>query len=168
MVGSSVWQTVSNREEQKKCASVRARIYVAVLSVVTPRLTFHRPDPYHLVFRPSCLGITPRSGRTPILSYYSHNLCTTLSPPAGARYLLGLGEKFCIERGRPRGTDKLYLQNMSRFARSIRIRDAMKDFEGESDYIPGLYIPSPWNPGRADVNIEFRLMIFADRFELLH
>ena len=96
-----------------------------------------------------------------------HDLCTTLSPPAGAKYLLGLGEKFCIERGRPRGTDKLYLTNMSRLARSIRIRDALKDFEGESDYIPGLYIPSGWNPGLADVDIEFRLMAFADRIRSL-
>lgn len=113
------------------------------------------------------LGMHPLRFFNRISNMSCHNLCTTLSPPAGARYLLGLGEKFCIERERPRGTDKLYLQNMSRFARSIRIRDAMKDFEGESDYIPGLYIPSPWNPGRADVNIEFRLMTFADRIRAL-
>lgn len=84
-----------------------------------------------------------------------HNLCTTLSPPAGARYLLGLGEKFCIEWGHPRGTDRMYIKNMSRFAHSIHIQEAMKDFEGESDYILRLYIPSSWNPGLADANIEF-------------
>jgi hypothetical protein len=84
-----------------------------------------------------------------------HNLCTTLSPPAGARYLLGLGEKFCIESGHPRGTDRMYIKNMSRFAHSIHIQEAMKDFEGESDYILRLSIPSSWNPGLADANIEF-------------
>jgi hypothetical protein len=42
---------------------------------------------------------------------------------------------------------------MSRFAHSIHIQEAMKDFEGESDYILRLYIPSSWNPGLADATL---------------
>lgn len=49
--------------------------------------------------RTAILNMHPRRwfSRNMRLSY--HNLCTTIQPPAGTRYLLGLNEKYCIERG---------------------------------------------------------------------
>ena len=95
-----------------------------------------------------------------------HNLCLTLIPPPGTRLLLGMSEKYCIERGRPRGTDVMFKRNLSRFARSVRIRLALQHLDTDKEsYIPGLYIPSKWEPPLADANVKARLMEFAERFE---
>jgi hypothetical protein len=79
-----------------------------------------------------------------------------------------MSEKYCIERGRPRGTDVMFKRNLSRFARSVRIRLALQHLDTDKEsYIPGLYIPSKWEPPPANANVEARLMEFAERFERL-
>jgi hypothetical protein len=55
-----------------------------------------------------------------------HNLCLTLIPPPGTCLLLGMSEKYCIKRGCPHGTDVMFKRNLSRFARSVRIRLALQ------------------------------------------
>jgi hypothetical protein len=72
-----------------------------------------------------------------------HNLCLTLIPPPSTCLLLGMSEKYCIERGRPRGTDVMFKRNLSRFAHLVRIRLALQHLDTDKEsYIPGLYIPS--------------------------
>eukprot|EP00978_Attheya_sp_CCMP212_P022588 scaffold67602_cov45-Attheya_sp.AAC.1 len=47
-----------------------------------------------------------------------HDLCTTLSPPTGTKHLLGLGLKFCIERGQP---NQKLLDGILRLRHSLRL-----------------------------------------------
>jgi hypothetical protein len=75
-----------------------------------------------------------------------HNLCLTLIPPPGTHPLLGMSEKYCIERGHPRGTDIMFKRNLSRFARSVHIRLALQHLNTDKEsYSLGLYIPSNGN-----------------------
>jgi hypothetical protein len=54
-----------------------------------------------------------------------------------------MSEKYCIERGRPRGTDVMFKRNLSRFARSVHIQLALQHLDTDKEsYILGLYIPS--------------------------
>jgi hypothetical protein len=77
-----------------------------------------------------------------------------------------MSEKYCIERGHPRGTDVMFKRNLSRFACSVHIRLALQHLDtNKESYIPGLYIPSKWEPALADANVKARLMEFAERFE---
>jgi hypothetical protein len=79
-----------------------------------------------------------------------------------------MSEKYCIERGCPHGTDVMFKRNLSRFACSVRIRLALQHLDTDKEsYIPGLYIPSKWEPPLADANVKARLMEFAERFERL-
>ena len=94
-----------------------------------------------------------------------HNLCLTLIPPPGTRLLLGMSEKYCIERGHPHGTDIMFKRNLFRFARLVRIRLALQHLDtNKESYISGLYIPSKWEPPLADANVEAHFMEFAERF----
>jgi hypothetical protein len=79
-----------------------------------------------------------------------------------------MSEKYCIKRGRPCGTDVMFKRNLSRFTRSVHIRLALQHLDTDKEsYIPGLYIPSKFEPPLADANVEARLMEFAERFERL-
>ncbi len=78
-----------------------------------------------------------------------HDLCINTKPPPGTRLLLGLSEKFCIERGRPTGIDDSFDSNFERLRRQVRIHDYfhLRDrATTDDDYIPNLYIPSNWIP----------------------
>jgi hypothetical protein len=77
-----------------------------------------------------------------------------------------MSEKHCIKRGRPRGTDIMFKRNLSRYARLVCIRLALQHLDTDKEsYIPGLYIPSKWEPPLADANVKAHLMEFAERFE---
>ena len=103
-----------------------------------------------------------------------HNLCTRIKPPTGSKLLLGLGEKFCLERGIPRGADRMYQHNIERLRRSIRLQDYFKHNgnsnvattnDTENSYDPDLYIPSDFDPGPASGNLELQIMEYANRLE---
>jgi hypothetical protein len=77
-----------------------------------------------------------------------------------------MSEKHCIKRGRPCGTDIMFKRNLSRYARLVCIRLALQHLDTDKEsYIPGLYIPSKWEPPLADANVKAHLMEFAERFE---
>jgi hypothetical protein len=76
-----------------------------------------------------------------------HNLCSKTKLPPGTRFLLGLSEKFCIERGRPPGIDDRFTSNFERLCRLIRLCNYFQhQRQTEDDYIQELYIPSQWEP----------------------
>ena len=78
-----------------------------------------------------------------------HNLCINVKPPPGTRLLLGLSEKFCIERGRPTGIDERFNSNFDRLQRQVRINDffnLQERITKDDDYIPNLYLSSEWVP----------------------
>ena len=95
-----------------------------------------------------------------------HNLCNTLSPPPGTASLLGLGQKYCIERSTPHYN---FLKIIDRFRRPIRINYWLRDHAIPTrEYIPQLYVPSGWDPGPVDLDtsdVEIRLMDFANDLE---
>jgi len=99
-----------------------------------------------------------------------HNLCSRTKPPLGTRLLLGLSEKFCIERGRPPGVDRRFRINFERLRRSIRLRDYFK-FQHQAkadDYIKELYISSNWEPPAIlHGDMEQRMMSYAIKLEQL-
>ena len=72
-----------------------------------------------------------------------HNLCTFLDPPNGLRIVLGLGEKFCIEKEYPKPPIK---NSIHRLIQDVRIKQWSKtaqEPEGPKPfYIPGLYVKS--------------------------
>jgi hypothetical protein len=79
-----------------------------------------------------------------------------------------MSQNYCIERGRLCGIDIMFKRNLSRFARSVRIRLALQHLDTDKEsYISGLYIPSKWESPLADANVEAHLMEFAERFERL-
>ena len=48
----------------------------------------------------------------------------------------------------------------------LLVRLALQHLDTDKEsYIPGLYIPSKWEPPPADANVEARLMEFDERFE---
>jgi hypothetical protein len=79
-----------------------------------------------------------------------------------------MSEKYCIERGCPRGTDVMFKRNLSRFARLVHIRLALQHLDTDKEsYNSGLYIPSKWEPPLAESNVEAHFLEFAERFERL-
>jgi hypothetical protein len=88
-----------------------------------------------------------------------HNLSDT-KLPTGTQRLLGLSLKFCLEQNRPKPAIETTIHKMKR---SIRIRywlDQQPDTSNESEYIPGLYLPSEWTPPLATPQTEQRLLAF--------
>jgi len=99
-----------------------------------------------------------------------HNLCSPSTPvPTGMKRLLGLGLKFCIEPPQPRQYhEHLILTSLDRFSRSVRLHTLLgqvKPKSNETQYIPGLYIPSTWQPPRSMYEIEEPLSRFRNRVE---
>ena len=98
-----------------------------------------------------------------------HDLCIRLKPPPGSRLLLGLGEKFCLERGQPRGIDYKFLHNFERLKRSIRLNDYFRrhtnDRSDNNSWEPDLYIPSDFDPPPASGNLELQMMAYGNRLE---
>ena len=106
-----------------------------------------------------------------------HNLCTDLKPPSNIGNLLGLGLKFCIEKPLAKPTLSTY---MERFTYDIRTQVAMAasvqiegvdidlHVDGDTDYDPKLYIPSPnYTPPLATKQIEAALTQFETQLHQL-
>ena len=98
-----------------------------------------------------------------------HDLCTTISPPIGTKHLLGLGLKFCIERGTP---NQKLLDGILRLRHSLRLRewlDRTHPFRDDetSGYIPGLYVNSDWEPPDCTGDTELALMHYGDKLSKL-
>jgi hypothetical protein len=92
-----------------------------------------------------------------------HNLCENLTPPSGARQLLGIGLKFCLERKQP---SQRLQDTIAKITHDIRLRfeiqqniDYFKDNSGE--YNPRLYIKSDFTPTKANDHIELEINNFA-------
>jgi hypothetical protein len=71
-----------------------------------------------------------------------------------------LSLKFCLEQNWPKPAIETTIQKMKR---SIRIRywvDQQPDTSNESEYIPGLYLPSEWTPPLASPQTEQWLIAF--------
>jgi hypothetical protein len=96
-----------------------------------------------------------------------HNLLTSLAPPPGTGLLLGLGSKFCIERGKPPTTWK---KSIFRLRRSIRLKHWLKRHDtGSSDYNPKLYVKSGFNPPPIEEGpAEILMMDFASTLERIN
>jgi hypothetical protein len=65
------------------------------------------------------LRMPPKQWFTRLDQMAYHNLCSKTKLPPGTRFLLGLSEKFCIERGRPPGIDDRFKSNFERLRQSI-------------------------------------------------
>jgi hypothetical protein len=85
-----------------------------------------------------------------------HDLCTINKAPAGCGLLLGLTQKFCLERAQPPAH---FQQSLQRFMRSVRLKRFLEENPpagpqkaGDVLYIPGLYVPSTFTPPRLDEN----------------
>jgi hypothetical protein len=96
-----------------------------------------------------------------------HNLCKKLQPPTGFDQLLGLGLNYCIKECHPKPNIKHTIEKLTR---SIRLQVWINE-EGppgnDNDYIPTLYIPSPWKPPPASNEIENNLQLFTSRVKNL-
>jgi hypothetical protein len=65
------------------------------------------------------LCMPPKQWFTRLDQMAYHDLCSKTKPPPGTQFLLGLSEKFCIERGRPPGIDDRFKSNFERLRQSI-------------------------------------------------
>ena len=96
-----------------------------------------------------------------------HNYCETA--PRGIQSILGgCGLKFCIKMPKP---SKRSINNLSdRFERQVRRIAYFRGREETDDgnYNPSLYIPSDWDPPRANDEIEDALAAFRHRFTACH
>ena len=96
-----------------------------------------------------------------------HNYCETA--PRGIQSILGgCGLKFCIKTPKP---SKRSIKNLSdRFERQVRRIAYFRGREETDDgnYNPSLYIPSDWDPPRANDEIEDALAAFRHRFTACH
>lgn len=78
-----------------------------------------------------------------------HNLCVLATAPPGCGHLLGLTQKFCIERSRPPYN---FQKSLLRFLRAIRLKRWIQENPpqepepGDITYIPKLYVPSTFQP----------------------
>jgi hypothetical protein len=81
------------------------------------------------------------------------------SLPNGTKALLGLGLKFFLEAPTPIRDIRDYLD---RLRQSCRLRMWLDEEapEDNQDYIPGLYLQSPWRAPHGDHNLESRLLAF--------
>jgi hypothetical protein len=87
--------------------------------------------------------------------------------PCGSDQLLGLSLKFCIQETIPK---MQVAKTIARLRRAIRFQawlDAHSDKETEdkndSDYIPGLYLPSSWTPPISHTHLENGLSDFEGK-----
>jgi len=108
-----------------------------------------------------------------------HNLCdSTTNVPAGTRELLGLGLKYCIEPPQPKQYHGHTVHtSLDRFSRSVRLHtqigrrqpnlpeETTRDGITQTRYIPGLYIPSPYQPRHSSFGIEEPLSRFRNEVE---
>jgi len=88
-----------------------------------------------------------------------HNLCSKLQPPSGLGCLLGLGQKFIIQKKNP----KLKLEEtLEDIIRDVRLKYffAGEQLENE-DFNPKLYLKTDWDPPAAADDIEKRLSEFC-------
>jgi hypothetical protein len=104
--------------------------------------------------------------QTPSNLHHCHNLCKKLQPPTGDKQLLGLGLNFCIGKRHPKPNVKNTLEKLKR---SIRLQAWIKENGAPTsgDYIPKLYIPSPWKPPPAPDEVENNLLLFSSKIQEL-
>jgi len=99
-----------------------------------------------------------------------HNLCSTLKPPQGFEFLLGLGLKFCIQQQKPPDCLKTAID---RLRHSIRVKALMSVWDitanssGTDSYIPSLYMKSATPLSPAPGYVEFRTEDFATNIQFL-
>ena len=87
-----------------------------------------------------------------------HNLCMINKAPEGTEFLLGLGEKYCVQRMTP---DPKMIDTMtSRLEKSIRWKYIYRLERDEGNYKPGMYVPSDKEPDEASAEIESCLANF--------
>ena len=95
------------------------------------------------------------------LSY--HNLCQYLTPPPCLEIILGLGEKYCIEKRQP---SPPITATIHRLKRDIRVKQWLlavppKPATTEPSYIPSLYIRKESIMGPCATHIEAAMLSFA-------
>jgi hypothetical protein len=97
---------------------------------------------------------------------HCHNLCESLQPPPGSNQLLGLGLNFCIKESHPKPNVKHTLEKLER---SVRLQAWINEngTPADEEYIPTLYIPSPWKPPPASDEIENNLLLFSSKIKEL-
>ena len=99
---------------------------------------FGQMSPHHFCSRPANMSF--------------HNLCESNKLPPGTANLLGLGLKYCLEAPKPQVQHSDLQRSLARFERSVRIQHAIlsQDTTAEDEepvkYIPGLCVPSKWQP----------------------
>ena len=90
-----------------------------------------------------------------------HNLCKINKAPTGIEFLLGLGEKYCVQRTKL--DPKLIDNMMERLTKNVRWKYIFRnepDEDDETTYIPGMHINSEREPGEASKGIEMCLNEF--------
>ena len=87
-----------------------------------------------------------------ITSY--RNLCTTIEPPDGISYLLGLGMKLCMQERYP--PIKPINEGYTRFRQDVRLKYLFARAEEDSTVKDNnkLYIKSEWMPPISDNNLK--------------
>jgi hypothetical protein len=88
-----------------------------------------------------------------------HNLDGT-SLPAGANELLGLGLTFCVQRRTPKPEIRDTIAKLTRSIRNIHHTMNQPERDGESEYIPSLYLTTSWVPPRAGEMVEKGILAF--------